>query len=528
MHASIQANRSVVTIKTVTASGTAEAAESRSSDPKNDIVSASLPPCILAKANIDTNPFKRITGMDGRELYTRIIDAKAVELMTPTGGEWTDRLISKDRADKRLMEKNQGTIQIKRPGNGISKFAYKVLMPDTAWYEARQEQGLKYGEGGVKEDRGDDDVMLFSVFDGHSGSGTAQLLKTAFHACLAYALGQAKLYSDDVMNYPERVAQIIKSSFNAIDDDIVQAPLKLLYPELEYKLSGCLPPQPPSKLCGPELIPSGSCALNMIYDATSRRVYVANCGDCRAVAGWWNPKEKKWRCDILTEDHNGHNPKECDRIDNEHPEEERGHIMKPVPEMRMFGQLQPTRVFGDHAYKWRYDDWVEQESPQRTFKKEDRKFRKTPPYATAEPEVVWRDLHANEEEELKFVILATDGLWGRMTSEEAFLLTATTYNYSKLHNRQIHDKNQIMEKFFPGFLEKIDWGDHPFPTEQLELEGSWDLRNENAPTRLVRNAYGGNDVLARRQILSMGHDVKQIRDDTTVLVVHFGVDLPKE
>ncbi len=57
----------------------------------------------------------------------------------------------------------------------------------------------------------------------------------------------------------------------------------------------------------------GSCALTIIIDVANDRMYVANLGDSRAVAGWWSEKEWKWRCDILTNDLEGENTAEADR-----------------------------------------------------------------------------------------------------------------------------------------------------------------------------------------------------------------------
>jgi hypothetical protein len=46
--------------------------------------------------------------------------------------------------------------------------------------------------------------------------------------------------------------------------------------------------------------------------------------------------------------------------------------------------------------------------------------RLTPPYIAAEPEVVWRDLHPENGEELKFVIVASDGRQATLSSPTRF------------------------------------------------------------------------------------------------------------
>lgn len=50
--------------------------------------------------------------------------------------------------------------------------------------------------------------------------------------------------------------------------------------------------------------------MTAFVDVEGDKVYVANAGDCRAVAGWFNEQSGTWRCDVLSEDHGGRNPKE--------------------------------------------------------------------------------------------------------------------------------------------------------------------------------------------------------------------------
>lgn len=56
---------------------------------------------------------------------------------------------------------------------------------------------------------------------------------------------------------------------------------------------------------------NGACAITALVDAEEGDLYVALAGDCRAVAGW--EKDGVWRCDVLTEDQMGENPREVDR-----------------------------------------------------------------------------------------------------------------------------------------------------------------------------------------------------------------------
>ena len=57
---------------------------------------------------------------------------------------------------------------------------------------------------------------------------------------------------------------------------------------------------------------AGAVAVSSIVDVEKDDLYVAVTGDCRAVAGWQDT-EGKWRCDVLSEDQMGENPKEINR-----------------------------------------------------------------------------------------------------------------------------------------------------------------------------------------------------------------------
>jgi pyruvate dehydrogenase phosphatase len=150
----------------------------------------------------------------------------------------------------------------------------------------------------------------------------------------------------------------------------------------------------------------GAVAASALVDAENKGLYVAVAGDCRAVAGWQRP-DGSWRCDTLTEDQMGDNPKEVARMRSEHPVHEADTVIRNG---RVQGGLQPTRAFGDAVYKW---TTLQGEAIAAVFKDEGAKPRSirpwnfTPPYVTARPEVTYRSLEG--EDKLRFVVLATDG-----------------------------------------------------------------------------------------------------------------------
>lgn len=55
-----------------------------------------------------------------------------------------------------------------------------------------------------------------------------------------------------------------------------------------------------------------------LFDTAHERLYVANTGDARAVAGYWDAKPDgtgAWRVEVLSEDQTGRNPQELLRCD---------------------------------------------------------------------------------------------------------------------------------------------------------------------------------------------------------------------
>ncbi|WVQ96844.1 hypothetical protein IAU59_003951 [Kwoniella sp. CBS 9459] len=144
-------------------------------------------------------------------------------------------------------------------------------------------------------------------------------------------------------------------------------------------------------------------------------------GDCRAVAGWYNPTEGKWRTDVLGQgqDHIATNPVETERVRSEHPTKRDTVIIDRGFTPRLVGATQPTRAYGDDNLKTSKADM--DDATGEMYPKNDGR------YLSSEPEVVVRHLcKESEEEELRSLIVATDGclVWDKITSEEAFLLLA--------------------------------------------------------------------------------------------------------
>lgn len=156
------------------------------------------------------------------------------------------------------------------------------------------------------------------------------------------------------------VQSAIRNAFVKMDQEIVSAPVRLLdklqkegkLPNMSSKDSALGVEQSEALAT---LLPalSGSCALLAFLDAGRNKLHVACTGDSRAVMGVWVPDSTKeggkWRVEPLSEDQTGRNPHEVERIQKEHPAEEKDTV---IVRGRVLGGLEPTRAFGDARYKW--------------------------------------------------------------------------------------------------------------------------------------------------------------------------------
>lgn len=225
---------------------------------------------------------------------------------------------------------------------------------------------------------------------------------------------------------------------------------------------------------------SGACALVVYVKGTE--LTVANCGDCRAVLGV-KSEDGQWSALQLSTDHTSRNPREVQRVLNEHPADEASTVLRYE---RLLGRLAPLRAFGDVMFKWSKTKQEEVFNPKGDKSFADMAEFLTPPYLAAEPEVMSYQLQRTD----KFLILATDGLWDMLSNEEAV-------------------------EFVRDHLEKQN-----SDPETPDQEPSSNLKN--SASCLIKEALGGEDHLSVSMSLSLPYpDVRSYRDDITVTVVHF-------
>jgi pyruvate dehydrogenase phosphatase len=239
-----------------------------------------------------------------------------------------------------------------------------------------------------------------------------------------------------------------------------------------------------------KLLPAmaGCCALMAYINTTHNTITVACTGDSRAILARVNTAGK-WQAIRLSQDQTGRNEEEKARMVQEHPKEVATVIMRG----RVLGGLEPTRAFGDARYKWpaNVTRFVQQTLfPERRGVPE---HYHTPPYVTSQPLVQHHTIDPGQD---KFLVLATDGLWDRLSDAQvADILT------------RCHTQVQSLQT-----------------GKSTPTNSEWSLiPDENAATTLVRNSLGGTDTEKIRILLEMTAPTsRRYRDDITVLVVWLG------
>lgn len=247
------------------------------------------------------------------------------------------------------------------------------------------------------------DWSTWAIYDGHAGSRTAQVLKEN----LAFVVG-GYLAEENCMDRPytpndSHIIQTIKKAFNYVDDEILREAADRAQSgegDLAHSIS----------ILSAAL--SGSCALMALFDPARSVLRIANTGDSRAVLGRYNSDAGKYVAKPMSYDQTGFNNDELERLKQDHPDEE------PVnPKTGRVLGIMVSRAFGDSRWKWPNDlsqlvhdkFWGPSPRPNGVVK--------TPPYLTAEPEVIESRVQTGLHPD--FLIMGSDGLWDVMSSEDA-------------------------------------------------------------------------------------------------------------
>ncbi|KAK3946321.1 protein serine/threonine phosphatase 2C [Diplogelasinospora grovesii] len=444
---------------------------------------------------VGEGPISKSTGDDGR---------KVLEMLTP---EQATQKLRRDE-ESYFVNRGQGVVRydlVQLPSNDPIEddHAEKIVEIPT-----KAENGASSGSS---------DWMFWGVFDGHSGWTTSAKLRQTLITSVARELNDTYRASSGLTPSQEAIDSAIKNGFTKLDDEIVhQSVQKVL--------------QSNNKIVAAELLApalSGSCALLSFYDSRSKLLRVACTGDSRAVLGR-RSVSGKWTATPLSVDQTGSNPDEVARMRKLHPGED--HVVRNG---RVLGGLEPTRAFGDASYKWTRE--ISDRLRQQFFGRAVSPLLKTPPYVTAEPVVTTTKI---EPEKGDFVVMATDGLWEMLTSEEVVGLVGKWIDSqaSSTSNSQFDSAwARIFGSGKPAGLpveankqgggddgQKTpirlrQWGVSPDETDRFVVQ------DKNVATHLIRNALGGKNQEQVSALLTLPSPYsRRYRDDLTVQVIFFG------
>ncbi|CAE6393531.1 unnamed protein product [Rhizoctonia solani] len=408
------------------------------------------------------------------------------------------------------------------------------------------------------------DLLFFAIMDGHAGPHTSRLLAKALIPAVALELstldkGSTELkgvesleknhesYLSTAWSYfqalvpfsrrfsshipsedPKYVQLAIQTAFANLDSEIVNAPSRIL--EMLQSKSDMKPWDHP--MAAASMLPalSGSCALLAVLDTGRRDLHVAVAGDSRAVAGYWEEDSNgqgKWRVEVLTEDQTGRNINEYHRMVAEHPPDEAPYV---IQRGRVLGGLEPTRAFGDANYKWPKE--LQERlvtsllTPGSAYRKTPANL-KTPPYVTSRPVITRRTLdflpspnrQSNSKSTLRFLVLATDGLWDELSSAEVVSLVGGYLEGRRGNVSKAELANTVAVSTSTEGA-GIEGKDAASKANQGSKDGEWAFVDENVGTHLIRNAFGGADREKLSQLLSIPPPYsRRYRDDVTVTVV---------
>lgn len=336
--------------------------------------------------------------------------------------------------------------------------------------------------------------MAWAVFDGHAGWQTAELLKKQLLPFVRHSLSQVKPTSNEKFLPDGLVQRAIMDGFVKLDDTIIKTALDTSQSEesLPEKVKRLAPAY------------AGSCALLSMYDSTTSTLHVACTGDSRAVLAQKKP-DGGWEAVPLSVDQTGKNEEEIARLHKEHPGEE-----DMVQKGRVLG-IMVSRAFGDCRWKWPLEF---QQDMQRRFYGPPPLTPKydirTPPYLTAEPVVTSTKIDAGSP---SFLIMATDGLWDMLSSQQAVDLVGKWLESGAAERGSSNLEPAYEPLDFGRFWKGMNW---KFVGERTTVQ------DDNAAVHLVRNSLGGNhhELIAGRLAFDSPFS-RRVRDDTTVQVVFF-------
>ena len=285
-----------------------------------------------------------------------------------------------------------------------------------------------YAANAPSEDRSTvvvgEDFIFAGVWDGHGGTSASDFV-------------QQHLFPNfqDAYEKGSTVAQAFMQAYTQTDRDYFQYARKVNKPQVFF---------------------AGTCAIGCFVDLTSGVVTCANLGDSRAVMGVY--KDGKTRAVPLSVDHSADNIVEQDRLRKEHPDDKNVIVdmddSGDDPDWRVKKIAAFTRSIGDLHLKEKntsalFNSYVPPD--QRILPRPGLKCKRTgitkPKYISTEPEIRQETIQDG------FIILACDGVWDEMSSEEAVNIVA--WLLSKHDPRKVNIAELFIEETLKRAVHRI-------------------------------------------------------------------------
>ncbi|XP_005994471.1 pyruvate dehydrogenase [acetyl-transferring]-phosphatase 1, mitochondrial-like [Latimeria chalumnae] len=408
-----------------------------------------------------------------------------------------------------IIRANETTFKEGRQAGSVSRFWSNHLAANSPSEDRYSVATLLHSKG-----------LAFGVFDGHAGTACARAVSERLYEYLAISLLPQKTLRDieDAFqngrpltptlhwhNQPEEglareITQLYIRSLRTFVQELleggtrmsVQKALVKSFQRLDADVTQEAQTQRDRILQANAIQVAFSGATACVAHVDGAQLHVANAGDSKAILGV-QEDDGTWAALPLTRDHNAFNMSELRRLEEEHPNED-----KMIIRDRLLGFLMPLRAFGDAMFKW--DLVLQKEILQsypdlgslNIFLPPLRNYF-TPPYLTAEPEVTHHTLRPQD----KFLLLATDGLWDLMDTQDAVRLVGEHLGTSSLSGIEMKGGVAVGES------------------------------DSNVATHLIRHAMGANehselDYERLAALVTLPEDmVRGYRDDITVVVIQF-------
>lgn len=449
------------------------------------------------------------------------------------GGKASSTLLLSPAEATRILRTNESTVDIE------AKSSIKYY--DNNYLGANNPPEDRYAQAKFLHS----DIYLFGVFDGHGGYQCSDTITQRLYDYIGLNFLTTKQLEDKLKwntsssdpsknGYPlwkafsspygdfrsEKLKEIHKASLNLYADELlrerimeesigneiefnIEKILKQAFLKLDQDIKVEAMPNPANgKLLDKETMSvamSGSCACVALLNG--KNLYVANCGDARAVMGQEND-DGTYTPYQMSREHNAENEEEVKRLFRDHPNEHTTLIR----DGRLLEMLLPFRAFGDVRFKWGAKILKEYTVPLYGHGVVPPHYL-TPPYLSAEPEIIHKRLNYKD----KFLVLATDGLWDLLTPERVIQLIGNHLNGQQSYDPYLlpEDKPIKLREVFEDLTKR-------------RVSISLQPVDHNSATHLIRYALGNDHIQLSNYLRA--DTPRTIRDDITITVVYFDTD----